>query len=129
MHYNKYFIFYKNCHNRKCFNPWRSHKKNIKKDLIDISPEDAEIYKVIPGSIFCRNCKKRFDRGDRLADTNTTIEQEFTVEDSETPSIEENNDAASDVDFLEMEAEPSCMKKALGIVYLNVLSVITNMCY
>ena len=70
-----------------------------------------------------------FDRGDRLADTNTTIEQEFTVEDSKTPSIEENNDAASDVDFLEMEAEPSCMEKALGIVYLNVLSVITNMCY
>ena len=129
MHYNKYFQFYKNGHNRKCFNPWRFHKKNIKKDLIDISPEDAEIYKVIPGSIFCKNCKKRFDRGDRLADTNTTIEQEFTVEDSETPSIEENNDAASDVDFLEMEAEPSCMEKALGIVYLNVLSVITNMCY
>ena len=88
MHYNKYFQFYKNGHNRKCFNPWRFHKKNIKKDLIDISPEDAEIYKVIPGSIFCKNCKKRFDRGDRLADTNTTIEQEFTVEDSEKPSIE-----------------------------------------
>ena len=32
--------------------------KNIKKDLIDISPEDAELYKVIPGSIFCRYCKK-----------------------------------------------------------------------
>ena len=88
-------------------------KKNIKKDLIDISTEDAELYKIIPGSILCKNCKSRFDRGDRLDDSNSSIEQDVTVEDSETPSIQENNDAASDVSFLEMEAEPSCMENIL----------------
>ena len=113
VHYKKYFIYFKRCHNRNCFNPWRSHKKNIKKDLIDISTEDAELYKIIPGSILCKNCKSRFDRGDRLDDSNSSIEQDVTVEDSETPSIQENNDAASDVSFLEMEAEPSCMENIL----------------
>ena len=49
----------------------------------------------------------------------TKLYQEVYFAKSETPSIEENNDAASDVDFLETEAEPSCMEKALGIVYLK----------
>ena len=42
-------------------------KKHIKKDLIDISPEDAEIYKVIPGSIFCKKCKFVVSGGEFLS--------------------------------------------------------------
>ena len=50
-----------------------------------------------------------------MDDYNTSIEIDVTVEDNETPSIQENNAAASDVSFLEMEAEPSCMEKVIGI--------------
>ena len=65
--------------------------------------------------VFFKNFKLRFDRGDRLDDSYTSIEKDVTVEDNETSFIQENNDAASDVSFLEMEAEPSCMEKVIGI--------------
>ena len=48
-----------------------------------------------------------------MDDSNTSIEIDVTVEDNETLSIQENNAAASDVSFLEMEVEPSCMENIL----------------
>ena len=61
VHYNKFFKYYtKRKSDRKCFNPWNVHKKNIVKSLTIITPEEAETYKVTSGTCICWNCKKRF---------------------------------------------------------------------
>lgn len=105
-HNNKYFTFYKHRKgDKKCCDPWKRHTRNITKDLVEINPEEAVDFG-ITGSLICRTCKRRFQRGERLPTDD--------VEDVNKDASSEDIGASSDVDFTEAEPGPSCLQRTLG---------------
>ena len=117
-HNNKYFRFYKNRKSdKKCCDPWKTHTRNITKYLVEINPEEAVEFD-IKGSLICKPCKRRFQRGQRLPTDDDTL----PVEDVNKDVSSEDIGASSDVDFTEAEPGPSFLQRTLGNYSLRILA-------